>query len=146
MTAGRDFFERFVAALNSRDFDAVESMLHPDLIADNTQSGERARGREAFMVQFRNFPEATDDDFGIKDAQLLGDDERWAITPAYTVVPLADPGKYTTVLRTKYPDGTWWWNVSIAELRDGMLYRLESFFAPEMPAPLVESIASYQHG
>jgi hypothetical protein len=34
----------------------------------------------------------------------------------------------------------------LVELRDERLFRLESFFAPELPAPLAESIATYQHG
>lgn len=144
---GREFFDRFIAAVNGQDLEALRALLHPDLIADSPQSGERSRGVDAFMMQFQNYP-IPDDEIvpEIADAQLLNDEDRWALTPAFTVVPLVSNNQYTTVLRTRYPDGTWWWNVSIAEIRDGKLYRLESFYSPQLAAPLAESIASYPHG
>ena len=145
---GREFFDRFIAAINTMDLEALRELLHPDVIADSPQSGERTRGVDAFMHQFQNYPrpeEPSDIEPEITDAQLLNDEERWAMTPAFTVVPLGSRNEYTTVLRTRYPDGTWWWNVSIAELRDGKLYRLESFYAPQLAPPLPESIAAYPH-
>jgi len=144
---GRQFFDAFITAINTQDLAALRALLHPDLIADSPQSGERSRGVDAFMHQFQNYP-IVDEEITpeITEAQLMNDEDRWAMTPAFTVVPLTSNNQYTTVLRTRYPDGSWWWNVSIAELRDGKLYRLESFYAPTMAAPLAESIAAFSDG
>jgi hypothetical protein len=110
---------------------------------DFRQSGERVRGIQQFIDQFANYPDfdriATPSP---EETEIIGDDERWAILPNYTVVPLASPDVFTILQRTQYPDGTWWHVVMVAELRDEMLYRGEAFFAPEMPAPILESMLS----
>jgi len=144
--SARDFFGRFIAALNASDYTAVESFLHPDLIVDMAQSGERSRGPRAFMEQLVSYPGVSEDALQVTETQILGDDERWAITPGYTVVPLTSPNEFTSVFRTQYPDGSWWWVVAIFELRDEKIYRLNNFFAPALAAPLPESIAAFPHG
>lgn len=142
----RAFFERFIAALNARDFATVEQMTHPEFIGDSPQSGERSRGYKSWEIQLSQYPGADDIVTEVADSGIIGGDERWAISPAYTVVPLASSNEYTTLLRARYPDGSWWRIVSHVELRDEKLYRMESFYAPELPAPLAESIAKFAHG
>ena len=82
----------------------------------------------------------------LPDARLIRDDERWAITPSYTVVPLASPNEFTVLSATAYPDGRRWHVVSMVELRDDSIYRMEFYFAPELAAPLAESIAAFGRG
>jgi hypothetical protein len=77
--------------------------------------------------------------------EIVEGDERWAMSPAYTIVPLSQPGRYTTHVRLAYPDGSKWRAVTVVELREDRIYRVESYFAPELPAPLPESIAIYRH-
>jgi hypothetical protein len=131
-TDGREFFARFVAALNARDRDTLESLFHPDFVAE--------------IRQLEEWPEGSPTAPELPDARLLGDEDRWAITPAYTVVPLSSSGKFTLVYHSLYPDGSSWFVVGLIELRDEKLFRMENYFAPELPAPLVESIASYGRG
>jgi hypothetical protein len=66
---------------------------------------------------------------------LIGDEERWAISPGYTVLPLTGPERYTTLARTRYPDGSLWWIVAIVELKDAKIYRSETYFAPDFDPP-----------
>ena len=66
---------------------------------------------------------------------LIGDEERWAVTPGYTVLPLAGGGSYTAFTRTRYPDGSIWYVINIFRLRDGRIWRATTYFAPEFPAP-----------
>jgi hypothetical protein len=80
------------------------------------------------------------------EIRLLGEDERYAMSPAYTVVPLASPNDYTVVVRSQYPDGSWWHVINLVQIREGKLYRLDNYFAPELPSPLAESIAAYRPG
>jgi hypothetical protein len=142
----RAFFIRFVRAIDELDMDALGEMIHPDLIADMPQSGERSRGFEGFRAQLEQYPGGGAQNPLATTARMLEEEDRWAITPSYTVVPLAGRTEFTVLLRIQYPDGRWWHNIVLVELRDERIYRTENYFAPELPAPLGASIASYQHG
>ncbi|MEA2676223.1 MAG: hypothetical protein QOJ81_364 [Chloroflexota bacterium] len=140
------FFVKFVQAMDQLDFATLESMIHPDLVAEMPQSGERSLGFEGFRAQMEQYPGG-----GVQNplptaARLLVDEDRWAITPSYTVVPLTARNEFTALLRAQYPDGRWWHIIVLIELRDEKLYRTINYFAPELPTPLGESIAAYQHG
>lgn len=132
--------------MDERDFATLEKMIHPDLVSDMPQSGERTLGFAGFRAQLEQYPGGGVQNPVATDARLLADPERWAITPAYTVVPLAGMNEFTVLFRAQYPDGRWWHMLTLVELRDERLYRTVNYFAPEMPAPLAESIAAYQHG
>ena len=130
------FFKRYIQALAELDFANLEQMIHPDYIADYPQSGERFRGFAAFRKQLESYPgglpAARFDD---PHTKILGDEDRWAITPGYTVLPLAGPERFTTVTRAPYPDGSRWWVVSILTLKDGKISHAETYFAPEFEPP-----------
>ena len=132
----QDFFRRYIQAISSRDFVALESMIHPDFSSDYPQSGERFRGFAAFRAQLESYPgglpAAQADD---PTTKIVGDEDRWAISPGYTVLPLSGPERFTTVTRQQYPDGTWWWVVSIVTLKDEKVIHSESYFAPEFEPP-----------
>jgi hypothetical protein len=135
------FFSRWIAASNQLDFEAMEELLHPDVVVEYPQSGERIHGFAAFKAHLENYPGGlTVDVSQLTDARLVDNGERWAVTPAFTVVPLAHPNRFTTLVRSKYPDNSWWRIVIIVEIRDDKIYRAESYFAPEMPAPLMAAI------
>jgi hypothetical protein len=142
-TNPRDLFTRIVNAMDALDIDEIRKLVHPDFVGDMPQSGERVHGVDQILEQLQNYPRGGTEPapWETSSATVLGDEERWAISPGYTVVPLSAPNKYTIVQRAQYPDGSWWRVVILAELKDDRLYRAEFFFAPEMPAPLVESIA-----
>jgi hypothetical protein len=145
-TNGRELFARFVVALNARDRDTLNSMFHPDFVAEIPQSGEQSRGFASFWAQIEEWPDGSPTAPELPDARLLGDDDRWAITPAYTVVPLSSSNKFTLLYHSVYPDGTAWFVIVLIELRDEKVFRMENYFAPEIPAPLSESIATYGRG
>lgn len=132
----QEFFKRYVKAIIELDFATLEEMIHPDYVAEYPQSGERFRGFAAFRAQLENYPgglsTGRDDD---PNTKVLGDEERWAITPGYTVLPLAGPERFTTVSRAPYPDGSRWWIVSILTLRDDKVAHAETYFAPEFEQP-----------
>ena len=145
-TDAREFFVEFIGALNARDADSAERLVHPDFVSESFQSGERTRGREGFRAQLDGYPGADQNPIALDDAQMFGDEQRWAISPGYTVVPLTGTNEYTITFRARYPDQKWWRMILIVELRDGQLYRMKSFYAPELPAPLAESIAAFSRG
>ena len=139
----RKLFQRWIKAMNDLDFTVLEEVLHADFVWDYPQSGERIRGFDAFRTQLEAYPGLQPDSTDVDHAEVIEGDERWAMSPGYTVVPLAQPDRYTTLVRLVYPDGSWWHAVSVVQLRDDKVFRAETFFAPEMPAPLAESIATY---
>ena len=132
----QEFFRRYYRAIAARDLDALEAMFHPEFVGEYPQSGERFRGFASFRSQLEHYsdppPVTADEEMRLK---VFGDDERWAITPGYTVVPLAGTQQYTTVSRANYPDGSRWWVVSILTMREGRIAHAESYFAPEFEPP-----------
>jgi hypothetical protein len=132
----QDFFRRYVEAIAERDFAALEPMIHPDYVGEYPQSGERFRGFAALRFQLEQYPgglpAARFDDARTK---ILGEEERWAISPGYTVLPLSGPERYTTLSRAPYPDGSQWWVVSIITLKDDKVWHAETYFAPEFEPP-----------
>jgi hypothetical protein len=146
METRQELFDRFARALNERDMTALENMVDPELIVDIPQSGERTQGVAAFRAQLESYPGATPETQLLDRARLVGDEERWAITPSYTVVPLAAGRDFTVMMRSTYPDGSTWHIVSLISLRDDRVYRMENYFAPELPAPLAEHVGTGQPG
>lgn len=142
----RDFFVRFIRAMDAKDYASLEAMFHPDFVADTPQSGERTRGFAGFRSQLDQYPDGGVQTSLEQASRLLPREDRWAITPSYTVVPLRGKNDFTMLMRLQYPDGSWWHVVLLVEIRDELLYRVENYFAPEMPAPLAQSIAANQHG
>jgi hypothetical protein len=142
----RELFERFTELLTLRDKAGLEQMFHRDFTADSPQSGERSRGFEQFWAQIEQYPGGVPDGPLLPDARIIGDDERWVISPSYTVVPLRSPNEFTLLYRDLYPDGVLWYVVMLVELRDGLIKRVEIYFAPELAVPLAESIANYARG
>lgn len=132
----RDFFGRYVKAIQDLDFDALEDMFHPEFVGNYPQSGERFRGFAAMKQQLQSYPGGLEGGrLPDETATVIGAEERWAISPGYTVLPLAGPERYTTIARAMYPDGSRWWVVGIVELKDGKIYRSDTYFAPEFEPP-----------
>ena len=56
----RDLIERYNAAWNAQDLDAIHALHHPDIAFDNHTAGERAEGADAVREHieqiFRNNP------------------------------------------------------------------------------------------
>lgn len=132
----RELLTKFVTFLSTNDIEALREIIHPDFEGQYPQSRERFRGFESFRAQLEQYPGGLPAGrLDSKDVLLLGDEERWVITPGYTVLPLAGPDRYTTVVQTTYPDGSKWHIITVIELRDGLIYRTISYFAPEFERP-----------
>src|SRR5689334_7044466 len=109
-------FTRLLIALNTRDVATLRELIHPDVVSRSPQSAERSHGVDAFLAEGDNYPGGTPE-VSIPDSKLVLDDDRWAITPSFTVVPLASPTSFTVVMKVRYPDGLDWFAVLLVELR-----------------------------
>ena len=137
----RAFFDQFMKANLEQDLATLERMMHPDFVAEIPQSGERTVGFAAYRAQLESYPGGPPST-NISDAKVFGDEERWAMTPSFTVVPLAGNNQYTVLMRMQYPDGSWWRAIYLMELRDDRVLRMDSYFAPELEPPLLAKIGA----
>lgn len=139
----RQIVDRYVRAMTEVDLDAVDELLHDDVIVEFPQSGERIRGRANRRATMEKYPGG-----GIRPVlgRVIGGEDQWIATPAYTVVRVSGQGdEFVIVGKIRYPNGEIWHNVELAMLSDGRIARLTSYFgapfeAPEWRAPYVERI------
>ena len=119
--------------LARHDWDALADYLHPDAVIEYPQSGERFVGIPNIRGHFENYP-------GLKPGttkleEVIGG-TTYALTPSYTVIAVDGTGdRGTAVLRVQYPDGSMWWGVNLYELRDGLIARSRTYFAPDFDPP-----------
>lgn len=133
--SGREVIEAFIDIQNRQDWDRLVEVLHPDYVEELPQSGERFRGIANARAQRENYPGGAFQS-PVERRDLAGGEDRWVMTPAFTLIRVTGTSdRYTYVLRTRYPDGSFWFVVALAELRDGLIARSTLYFAPDFPAP-----------
>jgi PAS domain-containing protein len=112
------------------------SLVAPDYVEEYPQSGEVIRGRENLRAILENYPGGFDQGALEGPPRTFGPDERWVMTPTFTLTRLeGSGGVYTTVARVRYPDGSHWHVTAIREVRDGQIVRSTTFFGPQFDPP-----------
>lgn len=134
--APRELFERYVEVLNRQDWETLETVLHPDYVEEYPQSGERIRGVANLKALLSSYPDADAMAGAIANADTVGGEEQWRLTPMFTMVRVeGSADEFTGVARSRYPDGSLWHIVALVKMRDGKLWRSTTYFAQEFPAP-----------
>lgn len=129
----RKVLEGLATAMDRHDWAKLGDFLHPDIVVEYPQSGERFVGIENFRAQMENYP---DFDTAITHLEELVGGAEYALTPAYTLVAVEGSGdRGAAMTRARYPDGSTWWAIVFYELRDGLIVRNRTFFAPDFEAP-----------
>lgn len=129
-----ELFHRLYDAWNRGDLDEAAGAYHPDYVEDYPQSGERIRGPANVRAIVENYPG------GIgqlaSKPQFFGEPEQWVVSPSYIVVRVTTSGDTGAgVLKVRYGDQSEWWMVALFELKDGLLYRQQAFFAEPFDPP-----------
>ena len=138
MTTGsaRSLVERWLDAMNRQDFVAIRSMMHPDFVDEMPQSGERTVGADNLIATLQNYPGVDQMRDAMQNPQLLGAEDRWVMGPNFRVVQVVgDADSYTATAAVRYPDGSYWHMIVIARLKDGLIHRTTTFYAPDFDAP-----------
>jgi hypothetical protein len=131
--ASRAIFERYLEALQASDTATLRSLAHPEFEDFWPQSGELVRGIENLIAIREGYPGGVQP---LGRDRLVGGEERFVRTPIFTVLRVEGRGDlFTAVQRARYPDGSVWFIVVLGELRDGHVYRMESYFAPTLEPP-----------
>ena len=130
----RSAFERYLSATNARDVAALRDVIHPDFEDVYPQSGERIQGVENLQAIIEHYPGGGYVGSGVD--RVVGTEDRWVMTPAFTVLRVEGSGNvFTGVSRGRYPDGTEWFIVTIGHMRDGRVWRAETYFAETFEPP-----------
>jgi ketosteroid isomerase-like protein len=133
----RAIFEAYLRAMNSGDADTLRELLHPDFTETYPQSGELIRGFENVRAEMEGHPGGY---LGKGTDRVVGTADRWVVTPANTVLRIEGSGDtFTGVSQVHYSDGSDWYAVMIGEIRDGRVWRVQTFWGPKFEAPAYRS-------
>ena len=136
-SATRDVIARYVQAVHDQDLDTIGALQHPDFIEDWPQSRERIRGRANFRNLMEHYPgglEGADADVSMD--RVVGGEDRWMVAPTFTMVRVSGADDiHTAIVKLRYPGGEEWFMVALIEVKDELVYRATTFFAPTYPSP-----------
>jgi ketosteroid isomerase-like protein len=111
--SGRDVLERFLAAAERHDFDAAREFLHPDVVMEWPQSGERFTGVDnaiGAVSATEQKPEI------VGEPRVIGEGSVWVLTMPLRYGP--EIAHY----------------VGVFELEDGRIRRSTEYFGAPFPA------------
>jgi hypothetical protein len=124
---------RYGMAFAASDLDALAALRHPDWEAAWPQSGERVQGHDAFAEIIGNYPGGRP---STELSRVVGSEDRWIMTPNNTILRMVGSGDaWWCEWRMTYPDGQVYLCVDLIELRDGLVYRENVYWAPPFEAP-----------
>jgi ketosteroid isomerase-like protein len=125
---------RMTEVLRDQDWAGLGDCFAPDATLEFPQSRERFRGLENIQAQFAGYP-ALEPGSSVLE-EVIGTPQAYALTPSYTVIAVDGSGSTgTAIIRVRYPDGSLWYAINVYELRDGLIARSRTFFAPDFDAP-----------
>jgi hypothetical protein len=132
-----ELFGRLAEISNRQAWDRLSEVLTDDYVEEYPQSGEVIRGlanARAVRAEYPGiFPE---ENFDRASVRLAAGDEKWVMTPMFTVVNVQGSGNVgTAMFRVHYPDHSTWWVVMVYELDAGKMCRSTAFFAPLFDPP-----------
>ena len=122
------------AMVSTHNWERFADYFHADCMLEFPQSGERFRGLQNVRAQFAEYPSMEPGSSELQE--VIGEAPTYALSPAYTVIGIEGSGnRGTSLIRVRYPDGSMWYAINLYELRDGLLYRCRTFFAPDFDPP-----------
>ena len=136
-SASRDLIARYVRAVHDQDLDTMTALQHPEFVEDWPQSGERIRGRSNFRKIVENYPGGLSGaDADVSMDRVVGGEDRWMVAPTFAMVRVSGADDiHTAIVKLRYPSGEEWFMVALIELKDDLIYRCTSFFAPTYESP-----------
>ena len=132
-STNRAIVERYLRALNDRDMATVRELAHPDFEDSYPQSGELTRGAANLEAILTNYPGELQ---GLGQDRVIGGEDQFVRSPLFTIIRVeGSDDTFTGIQRGRYPDGSIWFVVGVLEVRDGLIYRSQTFFAPTFEPP-----------
>jgi ketosteroid isomerase-like protein len=134
--ANRAVVERYVQAFFAPNaLDVLESTLSPDIEVIYPQSGERFRGQANVRAHLENYP-GRDQEFTSSVERVVGDDPGWALSQRLTVIRIEGSGEvFTAIGLVRHGGADATHVVQVVEVRDGLIGRVNAYFAAPFEAP-----------
>lgn len=114
MASNREVLQRYGAASEANDFEAMARCKHPDWQLELPQSGEVFVGHDNYVKMRTSRPEGPP---GVKGTTWGGEGDHWWAEDIIT-----------------YADGSRWLGVGIVEFKDGLIWRERGYFMQPFPA------------
>jgi hypothetical protein len=125
--------QRYIEAGARNQLDALEQMRTPDWQLRWPASNELVPSSAAYRTIHENYPGGFP---RFEDIRVAGPDDRYVLTPAYTIVRVAGSGDlWLAEARVRYADGSEWCMAKVLELRDGKVHRETDYWAPVQEPP-----------
>ena len=133
----RDVIARYVKAVHDQDYDTLATLQHPDFVEDWPQSRERIRGRSNLRRIMESYPGGLQGaEADVTMDRVIGGEDHRMVAPTFSMVRVSGADDvHTAIVKLRYPDGAEWFMVALIELKDGLVHRVTSFFAPTLESP-----------
>ncbi|HSF86383.1 MAG TPA: hypothetical protein VLG28_12115 [Acidimicrobiia bacterium] len=138
-----DKVQRYKAAVQAFDCDALGELRHPDYECYYPQSGERFIGHENWVAAHRDYASHFAQD-NVNSATVKGGarkvDVARRVSPGFAmsapIVLVSDTGHLATMEgHGTWPDGKVYYWCRIIEFKEGLVYRETEYFAEPFEAP-----------
>ena len=131
--SNEDVVRRYLDAHMRHDLDELGRLRSPGWFEEWPQSRERVRGHANDAAIMTNWPGGQP--MG-ETGSVVGSEDRWVMTPSFTYQRVVGEGDHWWADGVgRYPDGSTWYTVALAEVHDGQVHRETWFFGPQMEAP-----------
>jgi hypothetical protein len=131
--SNREVVERYMQAMPG-NFETLAALRHPAFVQEYPQSGELIRGDLSWRAVHERYV-----DVQRETRRVTGSEDRWVLSPGlagFTPTRIVGSGDTFTVESIgTYPGGESYHVVAIVELRDGLVFRVRTYFAAPFEAP-----------
>lgn len=134
--ADREVVMRLYDAMDAGAYDRLGRVFATDVVTDYPQTGERVRGLRDLSELMRRYPGGHPR--VSRDERMLVGDRGGHRLPTATdsTLDIRDVGdRLFSSVKTRYPDGSDWYTVSLFGFVGGKIAKQVVYFAPVMPAP-----------
>jgi len=128
-----ELIRRLLEASTTGDLETGMAGAHPDWEGYYPQSGERFVGAQAIIDAHRDYPGGLPEEHVIG---LAGAPDTWTLGPLMIPTRVTGGGaSWLGETAITYANGIHWFQVAIAILREGRLWRLRMYYVPTTEAP-----------
>jgi SnoaL-like domain len=142
--SSRGVIERYARTFDTNDLDAQEALFHDDVVNEYPQSGERVLGKANNRAVAEQYPGSDVAPLSASSSRVVGADDEYVVGPSFNVTHITGSGdEFVLVALVTYPNGETWHMIQFIRLRDGLVWRIQSYFGapfgpPEWRAAWVE--------